>query len=203
VTARPPRKVLLLGGRSGVGKSTLARRTGRRVGVSWVQVDDVRLALQRLTAPEDQPALHYFLATPDVWSQPPEELCKRLIDVGRIVSRSLEHVVGHHVVAADPLILEGDGILPEAAAAFARQHSPRLVRSVFLCEDDEDQLRGADLGRGRGAGEINDAAQRIVRMNWLYGRWLRREAERFHLPVVNARPWRTAVQRVLTGAQVP
>lgn len=38
--------VLLIGGPSGRGKTTAARRIGTRLGVPWLQVDDLRLALQ-------------------------------------------------------------------------------------------------------------------------------------------------------------
>jgi predicted kinase len=39
--------VLLIGGPSGVGKTTVARDLALRYGVSWLHVDDLRLALQR------------------------------------------------------------------------------------------------------------------------------------------------------------
>ena len=37
-------RVLLLGGASGIGKSTVAMRLGQRLGLPWLQVDDFRLA---------------------------------------------------------------------------------------------------------------------------------------------------------------
>ncbi len=47
-------KVLLIGGISGVGKSTVAKRLGLRLELPWLQVDDLRLALQwsRVTLPQ-------------------------------------------------------------------------------------------------------------------------------------------------------
>ena len=36
--------VLLIGGSSGVGKTSVANLLGLRFGASWLQVDDVRLA---------------------------------------------------------------------------------------------------------------------------------------------------------------
>ncbi len=38
--------VLLIGGPSGVGKSRVAQQIGLRFGVSWLEVDDLRLAFQ-------------------------------------------------------------------------------------------------------------------------------------------------------------
>ena len=50
---RPGWRVLLIGGPSGGGKSTVAEQIGLRLGISWLQVDDLRLALQwsRVTLP--------------------------------------------------------------------------------------------------------------------------------------------------------
>jgi cytidylate kinase len=62
--------VLLIGGPSGVGKSTAAKQIARRCGVPWLQVDELRLALQwsrvRLPDPEDTRKLYSFDA-PNVW----------------------------------------------------------------------------------------------------------------------------------------
>ena len=65
--------VLLIGGPSGVGKTIVARQIGLRFGVSWLQVDDLRLAFQRshATFPRGTAALHCFEKTPDVWRMPP------------------------------------------------------------------------------------------------------------------------------------
>ena len=51
--------VLLIGGSSGVGKTSVANQLGLRFGASWLQVDDVRLAFQRsrVALPERTEAL--------------------------------------------------------------------------------------------------------------------------------------------------
>jgi len=52
-------RVLLIGGPSGVGKSVVARSIGLRLGIPWLQVDDLRLALERseVTLPSGTEAL--------------------------------------------------------------------------------------------------------------------------------------------------
>jgi hypothetical protein len=68
-------RVLLIGGHSGAGKSTVAERLARRHGTAWLMVDDLRLALQRsravLPTPEATAALH-FDKRPGWWRVPPE-----------------------------------------------------------------------------------------------------------------------------------
>ena len=48
-------KVLLIGGPSGVGKTTVAQHMARRLGISWAQADDFRLVLERETSPATYP----------------------------------------------------------------------------------------------------------------------------------------------------
>lgn len=40
-------RVLLVGVPSGIGKPAVCAALGRRLGVAWLQVDDLRLALER------------------------------------------------------------------------------------------------------------------------------------------------------------
>ncbi len=54
-------KVLLIGGHSGAGKTVVARDLAHQYGVGLAEVDDFRLALQRMTAPAQQPTLHALL----------------------------------------------------------------------------------------------------------------------------------------------
>ncbi len=68
-------EVLLIGGSSGVGKTTVARRIGRQLGRSVVHVDDLRLAFQhsRVHLPDaaGTAALYRFWDAPVVWQRQP------------------------------------------------------------------------------------------------------------------------------------
>ena len=202
--------VLLIGGHSGAGKSTLAAQIARRTGASHVEADDVRVAIQRVTTPDQLPALHFFtsapgVARPGIWQCDPQELVQGLIGVGKVVSRALGPVVGHHVAAAKPVVLEGDGILPALAAPDSDGWSPPhglhraiaagAVRSVFLVESDLEVVR-QQMGTGP-----EGAAQAV--MHWQYGQWLRAEAQRHGESVLPPRPYGTLLQRVLALVGAP
>ncbi len=201
VDKQPPWQVLLIGGNSGVGKTIIAKRVAQHFGLSWLQVDDFRLTLQRVTTPEQQPALHSFVVDEQIWHLSPEMLCKHLIEVGRVVSHALEIVIANHVATKAPIVLEGDGILPEVAAqhTFANLDAGNQVRSVFLFEADKDIIFKSMLERGRSFERLSAAEQQTqVQTSWLYGQWLREEAQRYGLSALEARPWTTLAERVIT-----
>lgn len=140
----PDYPVLLLGGVSGTGKSTAAREIGQRFGIPWLQVDDLRLAFQRsrVTLPQGTGALHYFAdieTKPDIWRQPPERLRDTLSAVGHAMSPALEAVIENHVDQREPIVIEGDGIVPALIdrPSVRQRFDRRQVQAVFLVEPDE------------------------------------------------------------------
>src|SRR5262249_49092081 len=133
--------VLLVGGSSSIGKTMIAERVARQVGVPWAQVDDFHRALHDASAAVDQPALHFF-DDDAVWEMPPEILCEHFIAAAQVVSASLRNVVAHHVATSNPLVLEGIWIVPAMVADLARAGHVEggQVRAVFLLELDEEYI---------------------------------------------------------------
>jgi 2-phosphoglycerate kinase len=206
-SAQPGWRVLLIGGNSGAGKTVVGEALASRFDRSLLLVDDFRMVLQQMTTPAEQPGIHYFLAHPTIWQKPPEALCEGFVAVGNALTRPLSVVIAHHVFveSVGPIILEGDGILPALAAQrnFANMHfTPAAVtnevRSVFLIESDEAAILRNMRQRGRGFETIALREQEtLVRASWLYGQWLRRQADHYNLPIVESRPWETLLERVL------
>jgi 2-phosphoglycerate kinase len=198
-------QVLLVGGSGGTGKTELTEALSQRLGISSGQVDDFRLVLQQVSPPIESTSLHYFVATAQVWQQPPERVCERLIAVAAYMSEALRIVSIHHAVTRHPYILEGDGLLPSKVSelVFSDPETRGLVRAVFLVEKDEEQLRRNMLVRGRGFSQNSREEQdNQVRTNWIYGRWLMTEAKAHRLPVLASLPWETLPDRVLHAASV-
>ncbi|CAA9561790.1 MAG: hypothetical protein AVDCRST_MAG19-1864 [uncultured Thermomicrobiales bacterium] len=197
---RPAWSVLLPGGPSGAGKSEAAA-IGRRLGVSWLQVDDLRLALQQSGAvlPRGTAELRIFLDTPRLWRLPPERLRDALIGVGAAVGPAIEIVVANHVDTDAPVVMERDGILPsllDRPPVRERMEAMR-VRAAFLVEPDEAVLYANMVARERGIADRSAASLRTeARANWLFGRWLEGEARR-SVPVLEPRPWETLPDRLL------
>jgi 2-phosphoglycerate kinase len=194
--------VLLIGGASGVGKTSVAKQLGRRLGASWLHVDDVRLAFQRsrVALPEMTEALYFFEVTPAVWTLPPERLRDGLIGIGQVLSPALEVIIENHVDTVAPIVIEGDAILPSLWSRPSVRDRVRKghVQAVFLVETEEEVVFANIVARGRGLGARPETQLRTeARAKWLYGQWLAEEAHRYGLPVLEPRPWFTLVERIL------
>lgn len=203
--------VLLVSGCSGVGKSRVARRIARRHGASVLQVDDIRLALQRVTTPAEQPALHYFLGDFAIARQSVDEMLRGYVGVAEALAPALEIILAHHLSAPRPdrLVIEGDGILPRLAAlksipGGAPNGSDLLtadrLRGVVVYEPEPWAILANMRARGRGIDVAPPKEQEAwARASWRYGLWLRDEALRAGVPALPARPYATLVARVLAA----
>jgi len=163
------------------------------------------MALQSITSPDTHPELHYFVSSPGVakegvWKSSPEALCEALINVNRIVSQALEPVIEHHISTGNPIVLEGDGILPELAAKYVASNnsSSGNIRAVFLYESDKERFFRSTLDlRGKTYDSESQERLTINTMHWLYGQWITQETNKHHLPSVQSHPWDTLEDRVL------
>jgi 2-phosphoglycerate kinase len=188
-----PWRVLLLGGAAGTGKTGVSYRLAAHFGVGITEVDDFQIILECMTTPEQQPVLHYWRTHPEAGLLPAEQILELHLAVGRVMSPALEAVVANHVESNTPVVLEGDYILPEMASRSIEAAGEGRVRAVFLYEPDEETLLRNFSVREPEAGDQTKRA----RVSWLYGLWLKQEAEQRGLPALPARPWDTLLDRVL------
>ena len=192
-------KVLLIGGSTGVGKTYVARELARQLSVSLLLLDDIRIALQHATTPETKPDLHLFLKYRAEQWRNPDSIVDDWIRVGRAMVKPLEAIIRHHLIvpSVGPVIIEGDGILPEQGSQFLHQ---KEVCFVFIVEQDEVQLLKNLRLRGRGFNEEGKIEQEaFAHASWLYGQWLARGAEQLGLPVIQAQPQQTLYERLLSS----
>lgn len=207
---QPIWQVLLIGGSSGVGKTRIAQELARVLSIPLLLADDVRLALQQVTAPEQQAGLHVFLNyQPEQWRDA-EQVKKDWIAVGQAMIPPLKTIMAHHVVVSGVgrLIIEGDGILPALARPdtfsdlkhFSGLYLDDEVQAVFLVEPDEEQILSNLRARGRGFDEWGlEEQQAFAHASWLYGKWLSHEAEERNLLVLNPRPYESLLERILVA----
>jgi 2-phosphoglycerate kinase len=188
--------VVVFGGASGVGKTMVSYRLAHHFAAALTEMDDFQNVLERLTTPEQQPALHYFrLHTTEVLRFDDEQMLAHTLSVADAMSVAMELVIANHLATRAPVVLEGDFLLPELAVRPAYDGGPAAgqVRAVFLYEAEEQQILRNFRAR------TGEEQPRRARASWYYSEWLRREAERLGLPTVPARPWETVLERVIAA----
>lgn len=196
---KAPWDVLLIGGASGTGKSSLSYPLAQHFSITVTELDDLHAAALSLTTAEQQPALHYWSTHPEAVEMSAVEMLDLHRAVCRVLEPALEAVVANHVEAKTPIVLEGDYLLPEGAANLMKTYPNGTVRAVFLHEDDEAQLVRNFLAREPAASEQPERA----RVSRLFGEWLKGECDRHGLTALPARPWGTLLERTLRAVGAP
>ena len=183
--------VLLIGGASTTGKSTLAAAIGRRFDARVIEADLYWLALQRTVPPEVEPDLHFFPPWPPL-SLPVAELVEAYLRVSAIVCRALEVVVAHHALRGVRAVVEGTWLLPSFAAQATFDGKPvgHLVTSLFLFESSLDAVKESLLHRRSSSFRDHppDSQATQAAMHLAYGNTIKQEAEALNLRVVASRP---------------
>ena len=188
--------VALLGGASGVGKTSISYRLAHAYGVGLTEVDDFQVVLEAMTTPVEQPVLHRWRTRPDeILATGDAGMLAHAIAYTQVMAAALELVIANHLQSSAPVILEGDFILPSLAtrAAYAGEQARGRVRGVILSEPSESQIL-ANYRRREGEHQPERA-----HASAMFDRWLRAEAAGAGVPVVRARPWKSALQRTMVA----
>jgi 2-phosphoglycerate kinase len=174
-------RVALIGGTSHVGKSTTAQALAARVGWSCLSTD--RLARHpgrpwstaTFTLP-DHVVEHYRSLTPEALTE------AQLAHYRNMWPLVLERIEAHAADGAEPLVLEGSGVLPGPVAAFGLPG----VRAVWLTAAPE--LIEARARRESGFDAASPASQAVIakfiRRSQLYDVAVTAEVRRLGLPLV-------------------
>lgn len=185
--------VLLVGGASGVGKTSVSYRLAHHFGIGITEVDDFQIILEHMTTPAQYPEVHLFRTDPEAFFRMDEdEKVAHMVRYGSVMAEALEHVIANHLEDDHPIVLEGDFILPTVAIqdVYAGIPNNGRVQGLFVHEEEAQIARNYELREG---GEQSGRAQ----ISWRNSEWLRVEAERLGVPTLAARPWETVFERAL------
>ena len=189
--------VLLVGGASGSGKTSLGQPLARRLGVNLTEVDDIQIALEAATTERDLPLLHFWRTNFEeysTWSD--DRRVAHHVQVCREVFQPvMRAIIADHLATGVRVVYEGDFLLPEMAtfATYGDEPNAGRVRALFVSEPDDTQI--ADNYRAR-EGEVKPER---ARTSALFDAFLRAECARYDVPVVHARPWPSVVERAMAA----
>lgn len=183
----PAQLVTLVCGASAAGKSRAAFALAARYGVPMAEADDIVTALRVMTSYEQLPALHYWEVHAETRSWAPDRIADLHLRVCDTLRPAFAAIVADHVESGTAVVMEGDYLTPELAAAHAG-----AVRAVVIAEPDEDQLVANLAAREPG----HDEQRLRARVSVAVGARLAERAERAGAAVVPARPWPDQVTRI-------
>jgi 2-phosphoglycerate kinase len=196
VSTQPGWQVYLIGGASGVGKTSVSYRAARNLDVGITEIDDIHIALMRMTTPDAQPVLHFFRAHRDEWDRLTEdEKVAHMASHAEVMADPLEAVIANHLSDGPSILIEGDFLFPALAVrdAFCGVPANGRVHAAIIYEPDEQQIaRNYALREG-------EPQPGRARISWRYSEWLRQEAARLGIPTISARPWETVLERTLVA----
>ncbi|MGH8961326.1 MAG: hypothetical protein ACRDWT_08975 [Jatrophihabitantaceae bacterium] len=110
------------------------------------------------------------------------------MDTAKLLEPAVRAVVDTHLDYGPPVLIEGDFVLPCRVR-------DACVRVLVLDEPDRSQLEANFARREPGAGPQTQRAT----VAWIFGQWLSAEAASNDVPVISARPWDTALARVVVA----
>lgn len=181
--------ILIIGGASGSGKTSVSLPLARLYGVDLVRVDDFQVLLQACTTPESHPDLHNPKAHSNY--EGVDTIVSPFIDIGKLFLPGLKAVIDDHVLENIPMILEGDFILPELSASF---DNPK-IKMILIYEPSREQILQNYLSR-----EEELQKERADR-SYAHGNWLKENCCKLGIPVIESRPWDTLMERVISIIQ--
>lgn len=184
----------MLGGASGVGKTSVSYRLAHHYGVGLTEVDDFQVVLEGMTTPDQYPPLHFWRTRYDEARRMDEDAqLDHMRRYAGVMAQALTLVIANHLESRAPIVLEGDFILPSLAVQGMYGEFPAggQVRALFLYEEDEGQI-GENYRRREGRDQPARA-----RVSWRVSEWLRQDAERLGMPILPARPWDTVLERAV------
>ena len=185
------KKVILIGGSSATGKSFLAKQLAEKYKISVIEVDDIRIALQSKLKPADFPDLFFFLENINYLTDNSINfLISKLESVGVEIWPALNALIDKHITCNEPVIFEGDGIIPKLVASRNRES----IKSIFIYDEKENILQ-KELKRQRGG--VNQNLDKQVEFSYQHGQDLKKQAEILGFITILAPPQETLYERTI------
>jgi len=156
--------IILIGGTTGVGKSTIATQLAARLGITRIiSTDAIREVMRSLFSERIMPALHTssFEAHEAVRGPTPKSADRVIVgfeEQTRAVAVAVESLIERSVFEGTDLIIEGAHLVPgfiESPPWSPPWEDKAVVIPILITVDDEDVHRSHFFLRGSEAGQRN------------------------------------------------
>ncbi len=193
IQTRVTRRLFLVAGSAGSGKSTLAKALAHELEAGWLQLDSIWLAM-KVAAGEGTPAQEVLdidrrMRLED---EPDEDVLAARVAASGEVCRALPTVLGLELEAHERLVVDGAWLLPSFVMELELPDTE--VRAVYVVQRTEADVQAALIPR-RGGLPLEDRHRLMNRRIFQYGAWLADQARAHGLPVVEALPFESLLDR--------
>jgi 2-phosphoglycerate kinase len=190
---RVTRRLFLVAGSAGSGKSTLAKAFAHELDAGWLQLDSIWLAMKVATG-EGTPARDVLdidrrMRRED---ETDDDVLAAHVAASGEVCRALPTVLGLELEAHERLVVDGAWLLPSFVMELELPGTE--VRAVYVVQRTEADVEAALIPR-RGGLPLEDRHRLMNRRIFQYGAWLSDEARAHDLPVVEALPFESLLDR--------
>jgi 2-phosphoglycerate kinase len=191
------RRLFLVAGSAGSGKSTLAKALAHELEAGWLQLDSIWLAM-KVAAGEGTPAQDVLdidrrMRRAD---EADDDVLAVHVAASGEVCRALPAVLGLELQAHERLVADGAWLLPSFVTELELPDTE--VRVVYIVQRTEADVEAALIPR-RGALPLEDRHRLMNRRIFQYGAWLADEARAYDMPVVEALPFESLLDRARTA----
>ena len=187
------RRLILIGGSAGSGKTTVAQTLATELDAGWLQLDTVWIAMKAAT--RHDPSTYGLLDVDGRMRRggdSDEELLAAHVATSEAVCGVLPEVLDFELETRPVLVADGAWLLPSFVAGLGLPDTE--VRCVFLQHADVDGVAAA-LAPRLGGRHPQERHLRMNRQIWQYGAWVRDQARAHDLPVLDPLPFATLTDR--------
>jgi 2-phosphoglycerate kinase len=188
------KRLFLVGGSAGAGKTETARRLARRLDAGWLQLDTVWIAM-KAAAPPGSPTYDVLDIDGRMRRGPAgsdDDLLEAHIAASEAVCAGLPEVFAFELETHEVLVADGAWLLPSFVAGLELTGTD--VRYICLHHADTAGLEAALRAR-RGV-PLEERHRRLNRYLWQYGDWLAQQSRLAGFAVVDPLPFETLPDRV-------
>jgi 2-phosphoglycerate kinase len=187
------RRLILIGGSAGTGKTSTARHLAAALGAGWLQLDTIWIALRAATEPGS--VQHEVL---DINGRLRREgdndpsVLDAQVEAAEAVCRVLPAVFAFELESHPVLVADGAWLLPSFIDQLTLDNAD--VRAVFLHHDNSAGVEAA-LAPRLGGRLPEERHRRTALAIWRYGNWVTSQASTHGLAVIDAAPFETLPAR--------
>jgi 2-phosphoglycerate kinase len=187
------RRLFLVAGSAGSGKSTLAKALAHELDAGWLQLDSIWLAMKVAAGEGTRARAILDIDRRMRWEDEADDdvLIAHIAASGE-VCRALPTVLALELEAHERLVVDGAWLLPSFVAELELPDTD--VRGVYVVQRSEADVEAALFPR-RGGLPLEDRHRLMNRRIFQYGAWLADEARAHDLPVVEALPFESLLDR--------